>query len=355
MRNNRLRAHSAQPRQGRPRERIRARGALRHRLRQGRGPARAGGVGRPGTEDLRRPRRDARGGAGPGHRGRRHRERRARAHRAGLHRRGRQRDNREARRDVDGRRRRDRAARRGARREGIGLPPEPLQRRRAPRPPSRGGGSLRAHVPRIGPREVEPGQGLLRPGPLEGHLGPGRRLPHEPVHPRRRPAALDDGRRGGLGLRPDPAALPRLPGGRGRGRGGAHVRGRVGGHRGGHLQRVPEKPRGDAVPVRRVRHGQARRDLDQRDRRLGFCRRARGRRWDGGAQRAHLHVYGNGHALLYADVADAIENDRAPYVDARAGRDALEVVLAIYKSQRTGLPVELPLEDFASTDMEGEF
>ena len=67
------------------------------------------------------------------------------------------------------------------------------------------------------------------------------------------------------------------------------------------------------------------------------------------------NVYGNGHALLYADVADAIENDRAPYVDARAGRDALEVVLAIYKSQRTGLPVELPLEDFASTDMEGEF
>ena len=67
------------------------------------------------------------------------------------------------------------------------------------------------------------------------------------------------------------------------------------------------------------------------------------------------NVYGNGHALLYADVADAIGNDRAPYVDAKAGRDALEVVLAIYKSQRTGLPVELPLGDFASTDMEGEF
>lgn len=67
------------------------------------------------------------------------------------------------------------------------------------------------------------------------------------------------------------------------------------------------------------------------------------------------NVYGNGHALLYADVADAIESDRAPYVDARAGRDALEVVLAIYKSQRTGLPVELPLGGFASTDMEGEF
>ena len=74
-----------------------------------------------------------------------------------------------------------------------------------------------------------------------------------------------------------------------------------------------------------------------------------------GLQEATSNVYGNGHALLYADVADAIESDRAPYVDARAGRDALEVVLAIYKSQRTGLPVELPLGGFASTDMEGEF
>lgn len=67
------------------------------------------------------------------------------------------------------------------------------------------------------------------------------------------------------------------------------------------------------------------------------------------------NVYGNGHAALYADVADAIENDRAPYVDAVAGRDALEMVLAIYKSQRTGLPVELPLGGFASVDMEEEF
>lgn len=67
------------------------------------------------------------------------------------------------------------------------------------------------------------------------------------------------------------------------------------------------------------------------------------------------NVYGNGHAALYADVIDAIEHDRAPYVDAVAGRDALEMVLAIYKSQKTGLPVQLPLGDFASTDMEGEF
>lgn len=67
------------------------------------------------------------------------------------------------------------------------------------------------------------------------------------------------------------------------------------------------------------------------------------------------NVYGNGHISLYADVVDAIEHDRDPYVPAEAGRAALETVLAIYKSQRTGGPVALPLEGFSSTDMSGEF
>ena len=74
-----------------------------------------------------------------------------------------------------------------------------------------------------------------------------------------------------------------------------------------------------------------------------------------GLEEQTSNVYGNGHTLLYADVVDAIQNDRAPYVDAVAGRDALEMVLAIYKSQKTGEPVTLPLSDFASTDMAGEF
>ena len=67
------------------------------------------------------------------------------------------------------------------------------------------------------------------------------------------------------------------------------------------------------------------------------------------------NVYGNGHTSLYADMISAIQDDRDPYVDAVAGRNALEIVLAIYKSQKTGLPVRLPLSDFASLDMEGEF
>lgn len=67
------------------------------------------------------------------------------------------------------------------------------------------------------------------------------------------------------------------------------------------------------------------------------------------------NVYGNGHTSLFADVIDAIENDRKPYVDAVAGRNALEVVLSIYKSQKTKNTVKLPLENFSSVDMKGEF
>ena len=74
-----------------------------------------------------------------------------------------------------------------------------------------------------------------------------------------------------------------------------------------------------------------------------------------GLQEVTSNVYGNGHTSLFADMMDAIEHDRKPYVDAVAGRNALEMILAIYKSQKTGQPVKLPLTDFASTDMRGTF
>lgn len=67
------------------------------------------------------------------------------------------------------------------------------------------------------------------------------------------------------------------------------------------------------------------------------------------------NVYGNGHTSLYADVIDAIQNDRKPYVDAVAGRNAVEMILAIYQSAATGAPVKLPLKDVASTDFTGRF
>lgn len=74
-----------------------------------------------------------------------------------------------------------------------------------------------------------------------------------------------------------------------------------------------------------------------------------------GLAEATSNVYGNGHTSLFADVIDAIENDRKPYVDAVAGRNALEMILAIYKSQKTGQSVKIPLNQFASIDMINEF
>lgn len=56
------------------------------------------------------------------------------------------------------------------------------------------------------------------------------------------------------------------------------------------------------------------------------------------------NVYGNGHESVYADVINAIQQGRPPYIDARAGRRALELVLAIYESARTGKPVRISSE-----------
>ena len=67
------------------------------------------------------------------------------------------------------------------------------------------------------------------------------------------------------------------------------------------------------------------------------------------------NVYGYGHTPLYADMADAIINDRPPYVDGEAGKRALELVLAIYKSAAEGKPVKLPLRECATIDFIGRF
>ena len=67
------------------------------------------------------------------------------------------------------------------------------------------------------------------------------------------------------------------------------------------------------------------------------------------------NVYGFGHTPLYKDMIEAISENRKPYVDAYAGRRALELVLAIYKSQKEGRSVKLPLGDFSTLNMEGVF
>lgn len=67
------------------------------------------------------------------------------------------------------------------------------------------------------------------------------------------------------------------------------------------------------------------------------------------------NVYGFGHTSLYADVIDAINNNREPYVNAEAGKRALELVLAIYKSAAEGRSIKLPLTDCSTMDFKGRF
>lgn len=66
-------------------------------------------------------------------------------------------------------------------------------------------------------------------------------------------------------------------------------------------------------------------------------------------------VYGFGHNPLYADVIDSIKNNREPYVTAVDGRNALELVLAIYKSASEGCAVKLPLDKCSTLDFRGRF
>jgi len=65
-------------------------------------------------------------------------------------------------------------------------------------------------------------------------------------------------------------------------------------------------------------------------------------------------VYGFGHTALYADFLDALEQNREPLVNGEAGKKALELILAIYKSQKNSQPVTLPV-DFSMSEMKGTF
>lgn len=67
------------------------------------------------------------------------------------------------------------------------------------------------------------------------------------------------------------------------------------------------------------------------------------------------NVYGFGHTPLYADMINAIENNRQPYVNAMDGKKAVELVLAIYKSAAEGKSVKLPLTDCSTLDFIGRF
>lgn len=67
------------------------------------------------------------------------------------------------------------------------------------------------------------------------------------------------------------------------------------------------------------------------------------------------NVYGYGHIPLYQDMIEAIIEDRAPYVDAYAGKSALELVLGIYLSAAENRIVKFPLNNVKTTDFIGRF
>lgn len=65
-------------------------------------------------------------------------------------------------------------------------------------------------------------------------------------------------------------------------------------------------------------------------------------------------VYGFGHSALFRDFANAVKKNSGPYISPEAGKKALEIILAIYKSQKTGKAVDLPC-NFSTCEMEGYF
>ena len=73
----------------------------------------------------------------------------------------------------------------------------------------------------------------------------------------------------------------------------------------------------------------------------GFTvRESKGAGYGAADPRAISHV---GHRMQLEDFLDAVERRRSPLVDGREGRKAVEIILGIYQSARTGQAVTLPL------------
>ncbi|MFI3116308.1 MAG: Gfo/Idh/MocA family oxidoreductase [Clostridia bacterium] len=67
------------------------------------------------------------------------------------------------------------------------------------------------------------------------------------------------------------------------------------------------------------------------------------------------NIYGNGHTSVWKDFIEAIKDDKKPYIDAYAGKRAVELILAIYKSSFEKKVVKLPLTDCESIEFKGKF
>jgi predicted dehydrogenase len=64
-------------------------------------------------------------------------------------------------------------------------------------------------------------------------------------------------------------------------------------------------------------------------------------------------VYGPGHRSLFRNFAEALASGGRPLVSGEDGKKALELILAIYQSQKSGGPADLPC-DFSTMEMVNE-
>ena len=62
-------------------------------------------------------------------------------------------------------------------------------------------------------------------------------------------------------------------------------------------------------------------------------------------------VYGSGHIPLFKDFANAILEDREPYITGEDGKRAVEIILGIYKASKNGRHVTFPLGSFSTMEM----
>lgn len=62
-------------------------------------------------------------------------------------------------------------------------------------------------------------------------------------------------------------------------------------------------------------------------------------------------VYGHGHTPLFKNVIDAINNGVEPLINGPEGKKGMEIILAAYKSQKTGEAVKFPMGNFSTLDM----
>jgi len=65
-------------------------------------------------------------------------------------------------------------------------------------------------------------------------------------------------------------------------------------------------------------------------------------------------VYGFSHTPLFRDFIQSIAQNQKPAISAPAGKKAVEIILAIYQSQKTGQPVDIPC-NFSTQEMDGYF